>query len=180
MLVSYIRVTSQINCGDVIILNQKRLSLATTAKSAIDNYFGGIECSGHQIACKKYNNTFVTVNNDFWVTRDTICQWFSSQRILLANRLTRDPEIVIHGKSCIVLYMYTTGREYHREYNRYLTKLDITSHVWASQLSDHCDVINNRYWRHQQNVNRSNEVRCRCVKIVFFIIIYGFVMSCKK
>ena len=65
MLVSYIRVTSQINCGDVTILTQKRLSLATTAKSAIDNCFGGIECPGHQIACKKYNNTFVTVNNDF-------------------------------------------------------------------------------------------------------------------
>ena len=32
---------------------------------------------GHKIACKKWNNTFVTVNNDFWVTRDAICQWFS-------------------------------------------------------------------------------------------------------
>ena len=53
MLVSYIRVTSQINCGDVTILNQKRLSLTTTAKSAIDNCFGGIECSGHQKVCKK-------------------------------------------------------------------------------------------------------------------------------
>ena len=52
MLVSYIRVTSQINGGDVKILNKKRLSIATTAKSAIDNCFGGIE-SGHQIACKK-------------------------------------------------------------------------------------------------------------------------------
>ena len=39
MLVSYIRVTSQINCGDVTMLNQKRLSLATTAKSAIDDFF---------------------------------------------------------------------------------------------------------------------------------------------
>ena len=51
MLVTYIRVTSRIYCGDVTILNQKRLSLATTAKSAIDNCFGEIECSGHQIAC---------------------------------------------------------------------------------------------------------------------------------
>ena len=67
IVVSYIRVTSQINDGDVTILNQKRLSLATTAKSAIDNCFGGIECSGHQ-------NTFVTLSNDFWVTRDAICQ----------------------------------------------------------------------------------------------------------
>ena len=39
MPVSYIRVTSQINCGDVTILNQKRLSLATMAISAIDNCF---------------------------------------------------------------------------------------------------------------------------------------------
>ena len=53
ILVPYIRMTSQINSGDVTILNQKRLSLATTAKSAIDNCFGGIECSGHEIACKK-------------------------------------------------------------------------------------------------------------------------------
>ena len=51
--VSYIRVTSQINCGDVTILNQKRLSLATMAKSAIDNCFSRIVCSGHQIACKQ-------------------------------------------------------------------------------------------------------------------------------
>ena len=49
MPVSYIRVTSQINCGDVTILNQKRLSLATMAKSAIDNCFSRIVCSGHQI-----------------------------------------------------------------------------------------------------------------------------------
>ena len=104
MLVTYIRMTSQINCGDVTILNQKRLPLATTAKSAIDNCFGGIECSEHQIACKKWNNTFVTVNNDFWVTRDAICQWFSWK--LLTNRLTRDPKIVIHGNLCIILYIY--------------------------------------------------------------------------
>ena len=74
---SYIRVTSQINCGDVTILNQKRVSLATMAKSAIDNCFSRIVCSGHQIACKKLNNTPVTVNNDFGVTREAICQWFS-------------------------------------------------------------------------------------------------------
>ena len=53
MPVSYIRVTSQINCGDVTILNQKRPSLATMANSAIDNCFNGIVCSGHQIASKK-------------------------------------------------------------------------------------------------------------------------------
>ena len=59
-------------------------------------------------------------------------------------------------------------------------QLDITFHVIASQLSDRCDVISNRLWRHQQNVNWASETRRRFVKIVVFIVIYGFVMSCKN
>ena len=59
-------------------------------------------------------------------------------------------------------------------------ELDINAHVIASQLSGHCDVISNRLWRHQQNVNRASETRDRCVKIIVFIVIYGFVMPCKK
>ena len=49
-----------------------------------------------------------------------------------------------------------------------------------SKLPGHCDVISNRLWRHQQNANRANETRGRYVKIVIFIVIYGFVMSYKK
>ena len=58
--------------------------------------------------------------------------------------------------------------------------LDITIHVIASQLSGHCDVISNRLWHQQQNENWVSETRGRWVKIVVFIFIYGFVMSCKK
>ena len=65
MLVPHVRETSQINCGDVTMLSQKRPSSAKMAKSAIDNCFSEIVCSGHKIECKKWNNTFVTVNNDF-------------------------------------------------------------------------------------------------------------------
>ena len=36
---------------------------------------------------------------------------------------------------------------------------DITRHVFASQLSGHCDVIANRLWRHQQNIKRASETR---------------------
>ena len=57
-------------------------------------------------------------------------------------------------------------------------ELDITIHVVA-QLSGYCDFISNRLWRHQQNENRASETRGRCVKLVVFIGIYGFVMSCK-
>ena len=59
-------------------------------------------------------------------------------------------------------------------------ELDITIHMIASQLSGHCDIISNRLWRHKHNENRASETRGRCVKIVIFIVIYGFVMSCKK
>ena len=46
------------------------------------------------------------MNNDFWVTRDAI--WLRHSWKLLANRLTRDPKIVIHGNSCIILYFFLT------------------------------------------------------------------------
>ena len=56
------------------------------------------------------NNAWVTMNNDFWVTRDAICQWFSltwrrHSWKSFANRLTRDPKIVIHGNECIILFL---------------------------------------------------------------------------
>ena len=50
-------------------------------------------------------------------------------------------------------------------------ELDITIHVITSQLFGYCDVINNRLWRHQQNVNPASETRGRCVKIVFIVIL---------
>ena len=59
-------------------------------------------------------------------------------------------------------------------------ELDIIIHVITSQLSGHFDVISNRLWRHQQNKNWASETWGRCVKIFIFIIIYGFVVSCKK
>ena len=51
------------------------------------------------------------------------------------------------------------------------SELDITIHVIVSQLSGNCDVINNRLWRDQQNVNLASEARGRCMKIVVFIVI---------
>ena len=56
------------------------------------------------------------MNNDFGVTRDAICQWFSrvtrenhwqTHHEWPQNRYSRwcDPKIVIHGNSCIILYI---------------------------------------------------------------------------
>ena len=47
-----VRVMLKITCGDVTMLSQTGSSLATLAKSAIDNGFNGIMCPGHIIACK--------------------------------------------------------------------------------------------------------------------------------
>ena len=59
-------------------------------------------------------------------------------------------------------------------------ELDITCHVFASQLSGHCDIIANRLWRHQQNVKRASETRGWHAKILVFSVVYGFVVLCKK
>ena len=45
-------------------------------------------------------------------------------------------------------------------------ELDITCHVFASQLSGHYGVIANRLWRHQLNVRRASETRGWCAKIL--------------
>ena len=109
MVVSYIRVTSQINCGDVTILNQKRLSLATRAKPAIDNCFGGIEYSGHQIRVRNkiiHSSPWITIFGSLVMRfANDFHSWLRHSWKSLANRLTRDPKIVIHGNSCIILYI---------------------------------------------------------------------------
>ena len=47
-----------------------------------------------------------------------------------------------------------------------VNQINITCHVFASQLSGHCDAIANQLWRHQQNVKRATETRGWCVKIL--------------
>ena len=59
-------------------------------------------------------------------------------------------------------------------------ELDITCHVFASQLSGHCDVIANRLWRYQQNVKGARHGTGIMCEDPRFIVIYRFAMSCKK
>ena len=54
--------------------------------------------------------------------------------------------------------------------------LNITIHVSASQLFGHYDVVSNRLWCHQQNELQASDTWGQCVKIVTFIVIYGFIM----
>ena len=64
----------------------------------------GTVCSRYEIAWKKWNNTFVTVNKDFWSLVRCFANDFHSWKSL-ANHPTRDQKIVIHGNSCIILYI---------------------------------------------------------------------------
>ena len=85
MLVPRVRVTSPINCGDVTMLSQQRPSLATMT---VD------EVCVHKIACKKWSNAFVTMNNDFWSlvmwSANDFHSWLRHSWKSLANHLTRD------------------------------------------------------------------------------------------
>ena len=73
-------------------------------------------CSGHKTACKKKYSTFVTVNNDFfrslmlWFAND-FHSWLRHSWKSLANQLTRDRKIVIHGNSWIIHYIITVGAD---------------------------------------------------------------------
>ena len=53
LTVPHVRVTSQINCGDVTVLSQKRPCIATLKKSTIDKFFSGIVCSWYKTAHNK-------------------------------------------------------------------------------------------------------------------------------
>ena len=63
------------------------------------------------------------------------------------------------------------------------SELDITIHVITSQFSFYCDVISNQLWDHHHNEDWASETQARCVKIIIYVVIYGFygfAMSCKK
>ena len=86
----HVRVTSQINCGDVTMLIKKRPSSATMAKSA--------KLCAQDI---KYHARNKIIHSSPWITIfGSLVMWFASDfhsRLLhswklLANRLTRDPK----------------------------------------------------------------------------------------
>ena len=55
------------------------------------------------------NNAGVTVNNDFLVTSEVICQWLSrvtKSRVKVIDKSPHEwPKIIIHGNECIILFL---------------------------------------------------------------------------
>ena len=110
------------------------------------------------------NSAWVTVNNDFWVTSEAFAnnfhEWQSHERKLLANRLTSDPKIVIHGNECIILflarYLVSWNTQFHQNnYRSLISPLSLRTvfsdlvvwrhHSW-SVTSRECRTL--ALWRH--------------------------------
>ena len=69
--------------------------------------FCGMVCSWPNIACKKWNNTFVTVNNDFLSLVMRFANDFHSWlRHVIGKSPHSWPKFVIHGNSCTILYVF--------------------------------------------------------------------------
>ena len=96
-------------------------------------------------------------------------QWSGVGLFYFQGLSNGDNMVFLHDRSWISPWIKSISSE-----------LDITCHVFASQLSGHCDVIANRLWRHQQNVKLASKTLEWCVKILVLSVIYGFVMSCEK
>ena len=115
------------------------LSLYITNFPGIPRYF-------HRMDIK--NNAWVTVNNDFGsrVRRfaNDFHEWRSHEWKSLANRITSDPKIDIHGNECIILFLtrhlclgiHNSAENHHRSL--------------ISQLSPRTAFSDFALWRHHR------------------------------
>ena len=95
-----------------------------------------------------------------------MCQPFPSPEVTF-ELIEREP--LQHKSQCTYTYNrpFLHDRPWISPWIKSISnELDITCHVFASQLSGHFDVITNRLWRHQQNVKRASETQGWCVKIL--------------
>ena len=103
---------------------------------------------------KKTNNALVTVNNDFWVTSDAICHWFSrvtkSQVKIIGKSHHEWPKIVIRGNECIIsfltrYFMSWTHNSTKNNHRSLISQLSLRDGIFLTQ---HCDVTTVDLWRH--------------------------------
>ena len=100
---------------------------------------------------------------------------------MFVNYVFHFHNILFHSWVMLAMKLFLHGRSWISPWIKWISnELDIIIHVIASQLSCYCGVISNWLWRHQQNEDRASKTRGQCVKIGVCIVIYGFVMSCKK
>ena len=105
MSVPRVHLMSQINYGDVIMLSQKRPSLPTIAKRAIDDFFSGIVCSQDIKWCDLPMISLMTKKSQFKVThalyfiyrhhvllwsKSSTLQWRHNERDDISNHQPRD------------------------------------------------------------------------------------------
>ena len=92
------------------------------------------------------NNAWVTVNNDFWSPvgwfANDFHEWRSHESKSLANHLTSDQNIVIHGNECIILFLtrYFMSWTHHSATNNHRSLI--------SPLSPRTVFSDLTLWRH--------------------------------
>ena len=101
------------------------------------------------------NNAWVTVNNDFRVTSEAICQRFSrvtkSRVKIMGKSHHKWPQIVIHGNECIILFL----TRYLMSWTHNSVKNNNRSLI--SQLSPRMVVCDLALWRHHSGSVTSRE-----------------------
>ena len=101
------------------------------------------------------DNAWVTVNNDFWVTSEAICQGFSrvtKSRVKIIGKSHHEwPKIVIHGNECIILFLV----RYFMPWTHNSAKNNHRSLI--SQLSPRTVVSDLALWRHHNGSLTSRE-----------------------
>ena len=98
-------VTDQLWCHNA----QSENTILTDNGEMSDQSFSRIAWSWQNIACKEWNDLFLTMNDNFLVALDVICQWFSQVTLSLMKSIGKSPhwwpQIVIHCNYCIILYL---------------------------------------------------------------------------
>ena len=88
------------------------------------------------------------MNNDFFVTREAIRQWFSLVTSSLVKIIAESPhswqKIVIHGNSCIILYIFTQSSRMdftlrlpigRRKHQMIIILTNPTSDIWILRMT---------------------------------------------
>ena len=107
--------------------------------------------SDHQGNIK--NNAWGTVNNDFWVTSEAICQWFSrvtKSRVKIIGKSHHEwPKFVIHGNECIILFLtrYFMSLEHTILRKNIINRSFRNCRQGRPFLTSHCDVTKVDLWR---------------------------------
>ena len=122
------------------------------------------------------NNAWVAVNNDFLVTSEVICQWFSRVTKSRVKIIGKSPhewlKIVIHGNECIILFLtrYFMSWTHHSAKNYHRSPLSLRTvffalalwrhHIWSVTSRERGALA---LWRHIHRLFSYARIRAKAI-----------------